>query len=293
MNNKNVIFIYDEPKYFIPFLKDKGILAYPLFKELSLSLRIIRKLFFLFRLPKNTWYADWKYHLHSATTIIVFSTEYIEALSYIKAINPELRIIFWYWNPVFRSINPNQIPDDICEKWSFDKHDCDVFKMRHNTTFYLDNIKLPENRVIYDMVFVGLDKGRKAFISDFRDKATTQGLKPYLCIIDNAQKERVPYSDYLMLVSKADAIFDYIQEGQHGSTLRPMESIFLQKKLITNDTSIMLTDFYSPDNVFIIGINKMESLKHFLTIPYNPVSGEILKRYDVSSWVKRFMEHSD
>ncbi len=296
--NKNVIFIYDDPQYFIPFFKQKGILAYPLFKELSLAFRIIRRLFFILRLPKNVWYGEWKYKLLNATTIIVFSIEYIEALTYIKSINPQLRVVFWYWNPVFRSLNPNDIPGDLCEKWSFDKNDCELFNMKSNTTFYLDNITLPQNSILYDVIFLGLDKGRRSFINDIEDKMVKNGAKPYFYIVDdNANKRNykgsfplISYYEYLTIISKSIAILDFIQEGQNGLTLRPMESLFFQKKLITNDVSIKQYNFYNPNNIFIIGIDRIEHLKHFLSLPYQPVSKEILEYYDVTNWLKRFIE---
>lgn len=296
--NKDIILIYGEPRYLVTFIKQKGLDVYPSFKELPISLRIIRRLFFILKLPKSVWYAEWKYKLREAKIVIVFSTEDISILNYIKSVNPNIRIIFWYWNPVFRGISPDDVSNELCEKWAFDENDCKNFNMKHNTQFYLDNIKLPQNKTKYDVVFVGLDKGRRAFVGDIENKMVSNDLEVYFYIVDDDASKRgykgsftaMPYHEYLNLISQSKAILDFVQEGQSGLTLRSLESIFFQRKLITNDVLIKTCDFYNPGNIFIIGTDKMECLKQFLKTPFEPVSADILTNYDINSWIKRFVE---
>lgn len=296
--NKDIILLYGEPRYFVAFIKQKGLHVYPSFKDLPIALRIIRKMFFILKLPKSLWYAEWKYKLKEAKIVIVFSTEDIGVLSYIKSINPKIRLIFWYWNPVFRGISPDNVPGELCEKWAFDENDCSSFDMKHNTQFYLDNIKLPQNKIKYDVVFVGLDKGRRLVIQDLENKMIDNGLDVYFYVVDNDASKRgykgsfpaISYNDYLNLVSQSKAILDFVQEGQRGQTLRSLESLFFQKKLITNDVLIKTCDFYNPSNIFIIGTDKMECLKQFLSSPFEPVPAAISASYDINSWIKRFVE---
>lgn len=296
--HKDVFVIYGEPKYFIPFFNKKGIPTYPVFKGASFLFRVIRRIFFTLTLPKPILYAAWKYKLKDAKTVIFFSTEYIGALRYIKSINPKIRIVFWYWNPVFRSIKPDNVPDNLGEKWSFDRNDSKNFNMKFNTTFYFDNIKLPQNNIIYDVVFVGLDKGRRSFINNIKDEMVRNDVNPYFYIVDDDANKRsykgsfptVSYDKYLSIISKSTAILDFVQDGQDGLTLRPMEALFFRKKLITNDASIKTYNFYRQSNIFIIGVDDIKHLKHFLNVPYEPVSDEILMHYDVSNWIKRFIE---
>src|ERR1700752_4714964 len=99
-NNGKTILIYDSVKYFVPYFFEKGIPAYPLFRELPWPARLLRKLCFIFGLPKNTWYGGWKNELHDASKLVIFSTQYNDVLNYIKSAAPHLRVIYWYWNPV-------------------------------------------------------------------------------------------------------------------------------------------------------------------------------------------------
>ena len=297
-DSKDIILIYDEPRYFNTFIQQKGISIYQLLKDQPLLFRIIRRLFFILKLPKNIWYSEWKHKLREAKTILIFSVKHVEVLYYIKSINPEIRIIFWYWNPVFRSINPHKIPDKLCEKWSFDKNDSRKYNMRYNSTFYPDNIKLPHNEIVYDVVFLGQDKGRRSLINNIQNQLLASEINPLIYIVDDNANARnykgssplVSYQEYLSFISKSTAILDVVQEGQDGLTLRVMEALFFQKKLITNYKLITTYDFYNPNNIFIIGVDKIEHLKQFLSIPFKPISNAVLDYYDVSNWLKRFAE---
>src|ERR1700739_3916662 len=138
-NNKGkTILIYDSVKYFVPYFFEKGLPAYPLFRELTLFARFLRKFYFILGLPKKTWYADWKNELYHTEKIIIFSTQYTDVLDYIKLAAPDVRVIYWYWNPVFRSTDPGSLSDKLCEKWSFDKNDCEKYHLHYNTTFFFD-----------------------------------------------------------------------------------------------------------------------------------------------------------
>lgn len=295
--NKKVILLYNSIDYFVPFFEQKGILSYPSYRELSFFFRIVRKIFFLLGLPKSIWYGSWKNSLNEVSTIICFSTNPVESLDYIKSKHPQIRLIFWYWDPVYRNVKqPNTISDDLCEKWSFDSKDCQEYKMNYNTTFYLDTIKLPPSELTYDVFFLGQDKGRRFFLNDLKDQLIGKHLVPFFYIVDDSTSgwnfmktsPAIPYVKYLALLSKSKAILDYIQEGQSGLSLRPMESIFFEKKLITNDLSILKNDFYLAENIFVLGVDDMSCLAVFLNTPYKKIPEEIVAKYDFTNWLARF-----
>lgn len=295
--NRKVVLLYNSIDYFVPFFEQKGILSYPSYRKVSFFFRIIRKIFFLLGLPKSIWYGNWKNSLNGVTTVICFSTNPVESLEYIKSINPQIRLIFWYWDPVYRNVKqPDAISDDLCEKWSFDRNDCQVYKMNYNTTFYLDSITLPKSELFYDVLFLGQDKGRRLFLNDFKNQFIGMGLVPFFYIVDDTTSgwnfmktsPAIPYVKYLALLSKSKAILDYTQEGQSGMSLRPMESVFFSKKLITNDLAILKQDFYLADNIFILGVDDISSLTVFLNTPYKKISKEIVEKYDFTNWLERF-----
>jgi hypothetical protein len=214
---------------------------------------------------------------------------------FIKSINPAIRLILWYGDPVFRVFDPNKLSNTLCEKWSFDKNDALKFGMRFNPQYFFDNMEMSKSDIIYDILFVGRDKGRRHMIDSLEKEMLAADIKTYFYIVDNNLKFRnsrpiVPYEKYLTLLSKSKSILDIVQPGQSGLTFRPMESLFFRKKLITNDASIKTQDFYHPSNVFIVGENKVEDLKQFLATPFEDMPTDIIKYYDINSWLNRFFE---
>lgn len=96
------------------------------------------------------------------------------------------------------------------------------------------------------------------------------------------------YSLLLDYVAKSKAILDIVQEGQEGLTLRSMEALFFEKKLITNNQSIIKEKFYRKENIFIIGHDKIDEIEEFMNAAYIKNTEEVLKYYDFNAWINRF-----
>jgi hypothetical protein len=288
---QDTLVLYDNSiDYFNPYFENKGISVQSTFSEVPLYSRVIKVIFRFLKLSQAHWYADWKKRLSSTKTVIFFAPQKkSKVLEYIKKSNQEIRIIYWYWNPAFRSGIPSFQLTKIAELWSFDPDDCRRYSMMFNTTFYFNNILLPESIIEFDVVFVGINKGRKAHLQEIEKVLNKNGLYAYFHIVPESNpSKRIPYGEYLKLISSAKAIVDVKPMGQAGLTLRPMESIFLKKKLITNDISISSHDFYNSQNIFIIGKDREEDLKKFIDSPYVDLDTSIVEKYDVNSWLERF-----
>jgi hypothetical protein len=67
-----------------------------------------------------------------------------------------------------------------------------------------------------------------------------------------------------------------------------MESIFLRKKIITNDKNITKECFYDPSNIFILDHDDFNEIENFIRTPYKPINQESVNYFDFSNWLKRF-----
>ena len=85
-------------------------------------------------------------------------------------------------------------------------------------------------------------------------------------------------------------IFDYLQDDQTGLSLRPFESIFFNKKLITNNSNIKNYDFYRKENIFILNYDDISMLKSFVDSDYLELPKNIIDNYDFQSWSNRFFD---
>lgn len=290
-----LIFYDNSVEYFRTHFERKGLRAVNIYKEASIFSKIIRVIFRYFNFTQEYWYGDWKKSLSSIKTVIFFAPHRKSGvLEYLKKQKKDIRIIYWYWDPVFRRGMLSSKLSNIAEIYSFDPEDCKEYNIMFNTTFYFDDILLPVNEIQFDAIFLGNDKGRRDKLQKLEAMLNKCGLNSHFHIVsDNAEGGnntcgRISYEEYLSLISKAKAIIDVNPIGQSGLTLRPMESIFFKKKLITNDLSIISEDFYNPQNIFIVGRDQKEYLKNFIDSPYIDLDPLMVEKYDVSRWVERF-----
>jgi hypothetical protein len=296
---KKVLIIYDSIDYFIPIIRKKGLLIYSSYNINSFFKNKLFSFFRRFRLPLSLFFNRWKYDLDNIEVILIFLTttdKYL--LNYFSINYPNKRIILWFWNPLFRHSNfPISCKSNI-ESWSFDQNDCKKYNLRFNTSFYFSSIKLPENKIIYDIFFVGKDKGRSFILNELEKKIEALGLIAMFYVVsddtkktDYYKKTTLSYNSILLYISKCKAILDITQEGQHGISLRPLEALFFKKKLITNNVDILRYDFYHPDNIFILGKDDILTLNIFLMKPIADISQKIIDLYEFDSWINRFNIH--
>ncbi|SDH79764.1 hypothetical protein SAMN05421846_10287 [Chryseobacterium taeanense] len=298
MNLNKTLVIYDSIPYFIPFMKKKGIKCFSSFKKVSSIERILRMISFKTGLKKNIWYGEWKKHAYLDETVIIFATNRYDFIEYLADNYPHLRIIVWYWNPVFRCFEPDKLNKKNIEYWSFDEEDCKKYNLKFNTTFYLNNIEIDNNSIKeYDVLFLGADKKRKILLDKINNDLIAANIKTLFHIVpDKGQPnpqniKPLLYSDYLKLVSQSKCIFDYIQKGQSGNTVRTMESIFFRKKLITNDINIQKELFYDPANIFILEYDDFNTIDEFINTPFKELKSEIVDYFDFSNWLNRFTKY--
>ena len=92
----------------------------------------------------------------------------------------------------------------------------------------------------------------------------------------------------LIEMAKSRAILDILSNPLDGLSLRALESLFHERKLITNSQTIIDYDFYDTQNVFILGKDNLSDLPSFIKSPYKKIDQVIVDSYDFKNWIKRF-----
>lgn len=299
-NNEILWLALDGEDYISKKINDRGVNIYSTLRGKHLFIRMIRKFHLKYALPaKQIWYGKWKYVYKDAKVIIIYASKpAIDIAKYLKS-KTDARLIFLYMNIAKTTVNPNEVPDDLCEKWSFDEEDCKTYNMNFNTQFYFDDISLSNSSIERDVLFIGADKGRYEQLKELEKKLNDRDISTYFHItsskkINISNKEKfakwISYETIINYISTSKVIVDIVQEGQVGLTRRPLEALFLSKKLITNDKSIKLRDFYSKENIFIIGEDDFGNIKQFINTPFLPLNNEIIDKYDFNNWMRRFLK---
>lgn len=270
------------------------------FKGDILPLRLIRELWFSQKiLPPNIWFN--KQAKCNVKTIIVHEPLITSAyIKWLKRKNPNSRIIFMYTNVVSNNkrISPEEIKNAGCQAWSTDVFDCDEYKMDYVHGYYFSQLKVHKEKTLYDVFYIGKDKGRVDSLFLLKNQMNNLGLKTYFHIVaprrylkfkNKFYKEPLLYDEVRSYLSKSKAILCLSKGAQKGLTLRVMESLFNEIKLITDDQTIVDFEFYRKNNIFVLGRDDLAQLPQFLQIPYEKIEPSVLEKYTFENWLKEYI----
>lgn len=269
------------------------------FRSMPKVLRAIRRVWTSKGLPGAAlWCNDWRCAARDANVIIVFISALNRWLpSYLNGINPNAKVVAWWWNVVDGKTLPQDVLGDF-EAWSFDSGDCARYGMRFNHQFYFRNYALPPKETVYDIFFCGRDVGRAEDIAYLYHQFIDLGLVCHFQVVGNdvripreIKSNYVSYDEVRHSISESRAILEVTREGQIGPTLRTMEALFFRKKLITDNPHIASEPFFHEENVFILGERSLGDLEEFLHSPMVKYGNEIIDEYDAERWLKRFIEN--
>lgn len=297
-NQYQTIILYNSVPYFIDHISKKGYWISEMYRNEGLLNRIGRKICQKLSLNDSFLYGDWVKKITTAKYIIVFAPIESKILEFIKKRNPSIKIIYWYWNPAYRIGRPTDKLRKLADIWTFDKIDKVNYNLKYNNTFYFNSIQKLEVPIVYDLVFVGRNKHRKEKLLELKNYFESKDFKSIFHIVPNRNEKNpekikeLSYAEYLKLISSSKAILDIMPPSQVGLTLRPMESLFLEIKIITDNEHIKEEPFYNPQNIFILGQDSLDNLRIFLDSPFVPISEEIKNNYDFDNWCKRIINET-
>ena len=98
----------------------------------------------------------------------------------------------------------------------------------------------------------------------------------------------MPYDMVLKNDRRSRAVLDLVKDKQSGMTVRVLEALFLDRKIVTNNLHLRDAPFYSKGNVFILGVDDISNLKAFLLGPKSGYDPKWKKYYCAVEWINRF-----
>lgn len=299
-----ILSLTDREDYALQEWKKNGVDTDITLKEQPKLIRALRRVWIRWGLPfESIWYGSWKKEFLSYSCVIVHGTWLAEKIPHwmrkkARKAGKNVKIIWWYWNTVDALSNPQRVSTEDCEKWSFDIRDCEKYNMTFNTQYYFKSFCLPQSPLESDVYFLGSDGGRKEMLLATEKELSGLGIKTDFNILVAQNKEahascitrKLSYTENLEHIAKSKAILEILREGQSGQTLRPLEALFFQRKLITNDSLIKEKEYYHPDNIFVLGEQDIEELPSFLERAYQPMPQELMDKYDCEQWLERMLK---
>lgn len=302
----DTLLIFEQPKlYFFPALKDS---VYPTFRIPQRSLRyLIYKLLYVLHLPgTHLFWGEWTKRLAHAKRVIIFDYGYQRGMErYIRRVNPDCEVSLFFWNMITPQRINHKLFTDKSAIYSTDPADCARYHFRYNSMFYTAAYRAGWQDKNHSLFFIGQDKGRAADLLSLHQTLSRANITCDIRIVSNSKDpayirslgklyfpHSLSYPEYLAQLDGCDILLDINQRGQQALTMRVMESIFLSKKLITNNAAIREFDFYNENNILLLPENlshlTAEMLSEFLKKPFLPYSEEVLGYYDFEAWKMRF-----
>lgn len=289
----------DFENYYINGLKKEEIDVCPVYKKRGKWSRYIAIILLQYlKIPYQSWnYESWKRTIKEYDMVIVFDRIWsFSILKYIRKKNPTCKLIFWYWNKV-----NHMVPDSIrkcCEVWSFDEEDCLKYNMKKNTQFYIPAKETEISRIEQDVYFIGKEKNRLRDILDVVQQLKEKNIDVKCEILSNnlsvPENLRIDaprtYNEIIEEIKKSKCILDIGITEQSGITLRVLEALFYQKKLITNNINVLKLPFYCTNNIFILGKDDIENIKQFIEGKYDESYKQFINLYTVKKWIQNFIE---
>lgn len=167
---------------------------------------------------------------------------------------------------------------------TFDYGDALAFNMRFFPQFYRFIESTESKDMKYYFFFCGRDKGRKDTIEFYKEKLTPFGKCKFVVMSEGQTTDPIPYNEYVEYVKNSRVLCEAVQKNQIGLTVRSIEALFFNKKLITNNAEMKKYDIYVPNNVLIIDSSiRTRDIEDFLNKPMVKISDIIKKKYDVNT----------
>lgn len=262
-------------------------------------LKIIRRLDAVIPIY-SYFFGDWWKSILEYDRIIVFDYNATpQMMRRIRKRRPDAELLLWVWNTA---------PDNIEEfkKYSkvycFDSSSCERWNLLYNNQFYFfpdeEILEIQKNaKIVSDIYFIGADKGRFEVLEKLAKILSDMKLKYEFEVLSDKKIEKdsfikilnkpKDYIDIIKKISRTRCILEIVKKEQDGISLRVLEALFLNKKLITNNQKIKEYDFYRKENIFVLGDDKIDNLKEFLNSSFYEISDDIKRNYSYEEWLRR------
>lgn len=236
----------------------------------------------------------------------------VSILTKFKEVYPNAKLCLYLWDSVANipGVEKKFKYFDTC--YSFDPEDCAKYRsLKFRPLFYADQFK-KEQRIDgfkYDISFLGtIHSDRYKVIRQVQDIAKQEGFACdwflylqskfiyYFYKVTKKEFRDTQISDFDFekksskeIAAEEDVsrtILDIQHPKQHGLTMRTIEMVGMNKKLITTNATIKNYDFYNKNNICVIDRNNVQIDKEFINKAYEPIDKDIYDRYSLENWIK-------
>jgi len=189
---------------------------------------------------------------------------------------------------------------------SFDRKDATVHKLGFRPLFFCDEYRATAEKreYKYNLSFIGtIHSDRYSIIKELKNNTTNFYLYPYLqskfiyyffkwtkkefryTKITDFRFDKIDSLTIAGVVNESSAILDIQHPMQTGLTMRTLEMLGMNKKIVTTNIDIKNYDFYNPNNICIIDRKKPVVPNEFYNREYEYLDNNIYEYYSIGQWI--------
>lgn len=228
-----------------------------------------------------------------------------------RKMNPDAKMVLYLWDSVANKVNTLEKLDLFDEVFSFDKKDCARFGLTFRPLFFDKEYELlakEQPKLVYDLFFVGtVHSDRYRILKEVKQQFEKNHLNVFYFLfipsklmyyqrklttsdlngshISEFSFTGMPSEELTAKLKQSKAVVDIQHPKQTGLTMRTIEMLGANKKMITTNPEIQHYDFYHPNNICIVNRDKVEIPTEFMTSPYVPVDEKVKERYSINYFV--------
>lgn len=209
------------------------------------------------------------------------------------------KIDVFLWN-TFKESSKYLLIDKRIRVHTFDSNDSINYGFNLLNQVYRIPDICTESTIKYDFFFIGADKGRYKALDYLSGMLRKKGYT-VKCIVVNPDKKcmgsdnleltdyYIPYVDVLKYIAQSHVLIDFGKIGQVGLTLRIMEGLFFNKKVLTNNQSIKNYSFYRPNRFFVYEGPNLLGIDDWTKTPMSEYNELEVLPYDIKNWIRTFL----
>lgn len=245
--------------------------------------------------------------IRAGDEVIFFAIENARNVGNLKKYIATPDVHVFLWNPVARLKTDAEhsmrqldlVKHNARRVYTFDPEDA----RRHGLTLapqpYRHVVAEPALEIAHDFYFSGVDKGRLPILLQLQSAIEQLGMRHHFHIVGDKgaryapehkrqlQERWISYTENVARSWRANCLVEIVQQDQSGPTLRSVEAVFLQKKIITNRPSARDDRFFDPDRVLVFDRVDAEEIRAFMGRPFQPVRPELLQPHEIHAWVRQ------
>ena len=231
-----------------------------------------------------------------------------EEIIKLKKIYKNIKIIMYQWDSIAHYSRAEIVADWCDEKISFDPIDAQKNNWRYRPLFFDPDFCNKNKNRIYDISYIcsiHSDRVRLFKLVLKYCKANHLNLYDYLYsnkwsfirqkifkknksfMINHNSVKFTPLSfeKTAIIYESSKCLLDYKFTNQVGLTIRSIESIGHNCKLITNNHQIINEDFFDPNNIYIYDVDNFIIPDSFFVNSYKPIPDDLYYKYSIDGWL--------